>query len=211
PEKASTIYQQIIDTHPESDLAAWSLLGLSRLKHLVPVGQDPDYSAVMKAYDGVIARYPQHLAAKEAFIYKMAVLISTLQEKETRQALAELEKFVQNPSQEFVGPAYSLIAVGYTTLNQPEKRLEAEEHSLATTEVDPTNPFTEFTWQYWNVATIAEFELGDFATARKYYNKLIAEYPQDIRIYGAKQALKRMDNLEAQLRAEAGVKAEATP
>ena len=92
------------------------------------------------------------------------------------------------------------MAVSYQTLNMPEERLRAEEQSLETTEVDPTNPFTEFAWQYWNLATIAEFEVGDFDTARKYYRKLIEEYPTDIRLYGAKQALKRMDEVEAKIR-----------
>ena len=44
--------------------------------------------------------------------------------------------------------------------------------------------------------------LGDFDTARKYYRKLIEEYPTDIRMYGAKQALKRMDEVEGKIRGE---------
>ncbi|HPY62737.1 MAG TPA: hypothetical protein PLJ22_06290, partial [Kiritimatiellia bacterium] len=55
---------------------------------------------------------------------------------------------------------------------------------------------------YWNLATIAEFEVGDFDLARHYYNKLLEAYPTDIRVYGCKQALARMDALEAQIRAE---------
>ena len=97
------------------------------------------------------------------------------------------------------------LIVEYQTLNIPEKRLWAEERSLETTEVDPTNPFTEFAWQYWNLATIAEFEVGDFALARHYYNLLLEKYPTDIRVYGCKQALARMDALEAKIRAEEGI------
>ncbi len=203
PDKARELYQKVVDTAPKSDLAAWSALGLARMKHLVPVGQDPDYNEVRTAYQDVINRYPGHLAAKEAFIYQQATLISTLKEAETRKAIAALEQFVNTEkNNEFVGPAYSLIAVGCATLGDQEKRLQSEERSLEKTETDPTNPFTEFAWQYWNLATIAEFEVGDFNTARKYYNKLITEYPTDIRIYGAKQALKRMDDLETKIRSE---------
>ena len=172
------------------------------MKHLVPVGDEPNYDEVMKAYQEVIDRFPNHLAGKEAFIYLNSVLVSSLKERETRRALAMLEKFVQNESNEFVGPAYSLMAVCYTTLNMQDKRLWAEIQSLDKTEVDPTNPFTEFAWQYWNIATIAEFEVGDFNTARKYYNKLLKEYPNDMRDYAAEQALKRMDDLEAKIRRE---------
>lgn len=203
PEKARRYFRQVVDTSPKHDLAAWSLLALARMKHLVPVGSDPDYPEVYKAYQQVVDRYPDHLAGKEAFIYLQAALISTLKDVETRKAVAALEKFVQGSSKEFVGSAWSLLAVSYATLNLPEKRLEAEIKSLETTEVDPTNPFTEFAWAYWNIATIAEFEVGDFDLARTYYKKLIDEYPTDIRVYGAKKALKRMDELEERIRAEA--------
>jgi len=201
PERARKLYAEILDQYPRHDLAAWSLLGLARMQHLVPVGAEPDYPAVKKAYQDVMPRFPGHLAAEEAFIYYNSILIQTLQEADTRQAISNLLAAVQNPSNRFIGPAWSLLAVGYQTLGMPEQRLECELKSFDTTEVDPSNPFTEFAWQYWNIATIAEFEVGDFETARKFYNKLIAEYPRDIRIYGARQALKRMDELEAKIKA----------
>ncbi len=202
PEKAAQFYRQILETAPNHDLAAWSALGLARQKHLVPVGQDPDYPEVYKAYRGVMERYPGHLAAQEAFLYLNAGRLSTLTAPEARTALTALESYVQNPSNAFLGPAWSLMAVAQTTLGDQQKRFDAEVHSLELTEVDPTNPFTEFVGHYWNLATIAEFELGDFDQARKYYRKLIEEYPQDIRIYGARQSLRRMDEMEARFRAE---------
>lgn len=201
-DKARAYYEELLRAAPDSDLAAWSALALARMKHLVPVGEDPDYDEVRKAYREVMDRYPDHLAAKEAFLYDNATLISSLDPAQTREAMAALEAFVKNPDNAFVGPAWSLIAVGATTLGDPERRLFAEKMSLETTEVDPTNPFTEYAWQYWNLATIAEFEVGDFNEARTYYRKLIEEYPQDIRVYGAKQALERMDALEEKIRAE---------
>jgi tetratricopeptide (TPR) repeat protein len=200
PKTAVALYQRIIDDAPEHDLAAWSLLALARMKHLVPVGEDPDYREVRPAYQKVIDHYPHHLAAKEAFIYLNATLVASLDVREARQALTNLDAFVKNPSNEFLGPAYSLMAVASTTLGDQDRRLWAEIQSLEKTEVDPTNPFTEFAWQYWNIATIAEFEVGDFETAKKYYRKMIDEYPTDIRVYAAEQALKRMDELEARIR-----------
>ena len=92
--------------------------------------------------------------------------------------------------------------MAYTTLGDQEKRLEAEINSFETTEVDPSDPFIEFAWAYWNLATIAEFEVGDFDLARHYYNLLLEKYPTDIRVYGCKQALRRMAALEASIRAE---------
>ena len=201
-EKALLYYRQILDLAPTNDLAAWSLLALARIEHLVPVGEEPDYKKVNKAYQDVIDRFGNHLAAKEAFIYKMSLLISSLKPEDAREALRQLEPFVQTADAPFLGPAYSLIAVAHQTLGHQEGRLRAEIRSFETTEIDPANPFNEFSWQYWNIATIAEFEVGDFDTARTYYRRLIAEYPRDKRVFGCKIALKRMDELEARLRAE---------
>lgn len=199
--KAERYYQQVLKEKADPDVTAWTALALARLQHLVPVGAEPDMPAVRLAYDAVIRDYPGHLAAKEAFIYKMSTFIASLEEVETRYAVAALRKFVSEPgAKEFLQPAWSLMAVGYTTLNQQADRLHAEIMSLQTTESDPSNPFTEFAWAYWNIATIAEFELGDFEQARRYYRRLIDEYPRDIRVYGARQALERMDHVEAGLR-----------
>ena len=74
--------------------------------------------------------------------------------------------------------------------------------ALETLERDPRNPFYDMAWRYWLLATTAEFEAGDFAVAREFYQKLLDEYPQDVRCYGAQQGLKRMDEMEARIRDE---------
>ena len=210
--KAEGYYQQIMDADPRGDVGAWTALALARMKHLVPVGEEPDLAAVRLAYREVMKRYPGHLAAKEAFIYSMATYIATLQEPQTRYAIANLQRFVRQPgAREFVQPAWSLMSVGFTTLKEPEQRLFAEIMALKTTEVDPSNPFNEFAWAYWNIATLAEFEVGNFSVARDYYRRLLRDYPTDIHVFGAKQALKRMDALEAKLRASAPPPAAAAP
>jgi tetratricopeptide (TPR) repeat protein len=199
--KAEAYFQQVMAAAPRGDVGAWTALALARMKHLVPVGEEPDVAAVRQAYTDVMRRYPGHLAAKEAFIYAMSTFIATLEEAQTRYAIANLQRFVQKPgAREFLQPAWSLMAVGYTTLKQPELRLYAEIMGLKTTEVDPANPFNEFAWAYWNIATIAEFETGNFALARQYYRRLLREYPNDIRVFGVKQALERMDRVEGEMR-----------
>lgn len=204
PAKAKLLFEEILQLAPAHDVAAWSLLALARMKHLVPVGEEPDYPAVRKAYQDVIDRFPDHLAGKEAFVYYQATLVATLEDKATREAAAALEAYVAVPGQTvFVGPAYSLLANCYQTLNMPEKRLSSEINALKYMELDPTNPFNDLAWAYWNIATIAEFEVGDFAVARDYYHRLLKEYPTDVRVYAVKMALKRMDGVEAKLRAGA--------
>ena len=199
-DKARSLYEQIIREQPEHDLAPWCELALVRLQHVVPVGKDPDYDVVRKGYRAIIAKHPGHLAAKEATIYLNATLIATLDETLTKQAVSNLTAFIATGTREFVGPAYSLLAVSYTTLKQPQQRLESEIKAFENVEIDPANPFNEFAWAYWNIATIAEFEVGDFDLARQYYRKLVQEYPVDIRTFPAQQALARMDRVEQALR-----------
>ena len=202
PKLATRLYREILDAAPDGPMAPWTELALARQQHLVPVGQEPDYAAVDSAYRHLMEKFPGHLAAKEAFLYLQSIQLAKLEPETTRAAAESLSAFVDREHKEFVSPAWSLLAVAYQTLGEQEKRLAAEKNSFETTEVDPSDPFIEFAWAYWNLATIAEFEVGDFVLARRYYNLLLEKYPTDIRVYGCKQALERMDALEAKIRAE---------
>jgi tetratricopeptide (TPR) repeat protein len=202
PALATRLYRELLATAPTSSMVPWTELALARQLHLVPVGQEPDYAAVNQAYRHILDTFPGHLAATEAFLYLQSIQLAKLEPQSTRAAIQQLLDFAnQNPA-EFAGPAWALLAVGYHTLGDQTRRFEAEQKAFELTEVDPADPFVEFAWAYWNLATLAEFELGDFATARKYYHLLLEKYPTDIRVYGCKQALLRMETLEAQLRAE---------
>ena len=202
PALATKLYQEILATAPDSPMVPWTELALARQQHLVPVGQDPDYAAVNQAYQHLMEKFPGHLAAKEAFLYLQSIQLAQLDPKTSRAAEKELLGFIGNGKPEFASPAWSLLTVAYVTLKEQEKRLQAELKSLELTEVDPSDPYIEFGGRYWNIATIAEFEVGDFDLARKYYNLLLEQYPTDRLGYGCKQALARMDALEAKIRAE---------
>lgn len=202
PPLATRLYNEVLAAAPTGPMAPWTELALARQKHLVPVGQEPDYDAVNAAYRHIAEKYPGHLAAKEAFLYMESIQLAKLEPKSSREAAKKLLEFIGNGKPEFVSPAWSLLTVAYVTLKEQEKRLQAEQKSLELTEVDPSDPYIEFGGRYWNIATIAEFEVGDFDLARHYYNLLLEKYPTDRLGYGCKQALKRMDELEAKIRAE---------
>jgi tetratricopeptide (TPR) repeat protein len=198
---AKARFEELIAIDGKGDLAAWAWLGLARLKHVVPVGETPDVVAVRAAYQEVLTRFPDHPAAEEAFIYQQSTLVAGLKPDETRAALAALQGFITaHPKARFLSAAWALVAECQRTLNQPEARLAAEIRSLETLEIDPTNPYMDKASQYWRIATVAEFEAGDFRAARKYYALLIKDYPTDQRKYGAKAALARMDATERKLR-----------
>lgn len=204
PDKARVLFEKVIALNPQSDLAAWSQLALARMEHLTPPGKEPDYPSVRAAYQRVIDAFPQHAAAEEALIYQQATLAATLRPADAATAAAVLEGYVRSHGEgRFRSAAWSLLAACYGTLHEPEKRLAALIESLKAEEIDPRNPEADHAWAYWNIATVAEFEAGDFAAARAYYRRIIEEYPADVRVYGSRQALRRMALTETELRRQA--------
>lgn len=202
PVKATQLFNEVLAKAPDADVVPWTKLALVRQKHLVPVGQEPDYPTVIAGFEEIMRDYPGHLAAKEAFLYVEGIRLSDLTPASSRVAESNLLEFIAHEQKEFVSPAWSLLTVAYVNLNEQEKRLAAEEESFKHTETDPNDPSVEYAWAFWNLATIAEFDVGDFAKARRYYQALIDTYPNDLRVHGCKVALARMDAMEAKLRAE---------
>lgn len=200
--QAARLYEQLVSEGPRDELSAWSLLALARMKHLVPVGQEPDYEAVRAAYQRVLDGFPTHPAAEEAFLRREATFLLSPDPRSLGQVEADLLTWLaQHPASGLASAAYNLLGSVYRRLEQPEKELAARVQALDRAEVDPENPRRENSGSYWYLASLAEFGAGDFATARLYYRRLIDEYPQDIRIFPAREALKRMDRLEAELAA----------
>ena len=202
-ELAGRLYRQAISLAPTNDLAAWSWLALARMKALPVAGEAPDLRQQVDAYQEVISRFPFHPAGEEAFLFQQAARLETPDLGRTREVLDSLEAFPRtHPRSPWRSAAYKLVGHCCTVLGLPEKRLEAALQEWKTAEVDTANP-ADLSWTYWQLATLAEFETGDFALAREYYRKLIAEYPAEQRVFVAKQELQRMDDLETRIRQEA--------
>jgi tetratricopeptide (TPR) repeat protein len=207
PALAAQYYKMAIETAPGSDWDAWSRLALVRMPLLAPGAavHPPDPAVMRQAYQEVIDRFPVHEAGEQAFLFQQAILLETADPGQARVALSALEGFLQtHPKSPYVSAVWRLIGHACSLLDQPERVLEAVMQEWKTTEIDPLNPGQELAGLYWRVGTLAEFETGDFATARFYYRKMIEDYPTDMRVILAKQELTRMDELEARLRAEAG-------
>lgn len=202
-EQAEALYREVIAANPDHDLAAWSRLALARMQHLVPVDGEPDMEAALAAYQDVIDHHPRHPAGQEALVRREAAILMSLDPDRTRTAAERLEAFIaEQPDSPFRSAAHGLLAQAYETLQDPERQLEHLRSEIDTMEVDPASPdATDRAWNYWMAAVTAEFQAGRFDAARIYYRKLIEEYPLDYRKFGAKQALLRMDRIEARLRA----------
>jgi tetratricopeptide (TPR) repeat protein len=209
---AAKLYQEALDLAPDSDTAAWILLAQARMKHIVPPGEDSDldalrklhsdYGPIREAYQKVIDRFPEHPAGHEAFLYQQGTYVTSLDAAEARQAIAAIEAFLaKHPTTGFASAFYVLLGNAHLTLGEYADHLASAIKALETRPIDPTNPKDDYAQPYYEVACVAEFEVGDFATARKYYQKLIDEYPVDVRGAAARAALKRMDKVEAMARA----------
>lgn len=202
PVKARAFYQGILDRAPRHDLSAWSLLALARMQHVIPSDQKPDYPAMRIAYQRVIDGFPGHAAADEAFLYQQTTLLAMLKTAEAAAALTNVLAYMERyPQTRQRSPLFQLLANCHQILGNPEARLAAEIEALKTRELDPTNPRANFSWPVWAIANLAEFEVGDFKTAREYYERFLREYPDDNKTYGAQVALARLSATEARVRA----------
>ena len=115
--------------------------------------------------------------------------------------LAEIQEFVaSHPATPFLAQFYEIMAECCHKLNEEDQRIEYLVKAVEARPVDPSSPLDDRSNAYWNIAYAAEFDAGNFPLARDYYQRLISEYPKDIRIFGARKALERMDAIEAALR-----------
>ena len=210
PDRAAQLFRQVIALAPTNDLAAWSWLALARMKAMPVAGESPELNAQVLAYQDVIDRFPFHSAGEEAFLFQQAARLETPDVDLTREVLAALERFIEiHPKSPWLSSAYGLVAHCCTVLNLPDKRFAAMLKASKAAEIDPLNPLQDLSAIYWQLATVAEFDLGDFALAREYYRRLIAEYPKEQRVFLAKQELRRMDEVEEEIRGTE--KEESTP
>jgi len=203
--KATALYRQAIALAPQSDWAAWSLLALARMNATLPPGKEPPLAERLAGYQAVVERFSRHPAGQEAFLFQQATRLTApgTTSAEAEAVLAQLHLFLRDrPTTSYQSATWCLVAYACEMLGRKQELLAAVIAESETTEVDVDNPRVDLSWRYWRIATVAQFEVGDFTVARTYYRKLIAEYPTEQRVFLAKQQLQRMDKLEEQLRRE---------
>jgi tetratricopeptide (TPR) repeat protein len=200
---AEALFLEIIRESPKHDLAAWSMLATARMRHLARPGEQVNYSDLEKRYKEVTDKFPFHPAGEEAYIYMQSARFSSLEDSKRRKIIEDLEAFIaRHPNSGFKSCAHMILSRCYELEDIPGKSLDSLIECLEAQELDSFAPAKDKSWFYWTIASKAEFKCGDFETARKYYKRLIDEYPVDMRIYGAEQALERMNRLEERLKNE---------
>lgn len=201
--RAKKIFKDIIKKKPDGDYAAWSMLALVRMAHIVPFGTAPDYPLLREEYLKISRKFPDHIAGHEAFIYMIETYLATLKKNDAEFAKTRLEDFLaKHADSPFLSSAWGLYSKACETLGLKNEMLAAEIKSLETLELDPADPYMDKSDRYWSISVIAEFEVGDFDTARKYYELLIKEYPGEKRNFAAKTAIERMNSIENDFRRE---------
>lgn len=202
PQLAREYLNRAVETTPESDWAAWSLLALARMEHLVPVGVEPDIPVIREAYQRVVDRFPYHPAGEEAYLFQQETYLLKDSPEERREVIENLQRFLKDhPESSYRDTAYDLLQTAFLLSGEPRKRLDALVGFIDHFDDDPLLK-TDMSKKLWQTAAVAEFQVGDFDTARRYYRRLVKEFPTDQRVYGAQLALKRMDSVEATIREE---------
>ena len=202
-EQAARLYQRVIELAPTNSLAAWSWLALARIQSLPLDGQPAPLARQEQAYREVISRFPFHPAGEEAFLMMQAARLADSSAGLAARVREEITAFLEtHGGSGWRSAANTLLSHCCLVMGDGEARLAAVMSAWKTGEMDPSNPVQDRSWTYWQLATVAEFEAGDFATAREYYRKLMEEYPTEQKVFLARQELQRMDELEARLRSE---------
>jgi tetratricopeptide (TPR) repeat protein len=199
--KAISHYREVITQAADDPLAAWCALDIVRTEHLAPADQPIDYPKLIRDYADVYARYPQTPAGEEAFLHKSNLSVPLADAEKAQTLLAEIQEFLaSHPATPFLPQFYDMMAEYCHKLNDEDRRLDYLVKAVEARPVDPASPLDDRSTAYWKIAYAAEFDAGNFSLAREYYQRLISEYPKDIRIFGARKALERMDAIESALR-----------
>ncbi|MET0223276.1 MAG: tetratricopeptide repeat protein [Terrimicrobium sp.] len=194
-------YRAVIEEAPDNPLAAWCALDIVRTRHLVPADQTIDYQALVRDYADVYRRYPQTPAGEEAFLYGSNLALPRAGPEEAGKLLQSVNEFLaSHPKTPYLSQFYGIIAECYRKMDEPDRRIDYLIKALQARPVEPSTPSDDRSTAYWNIAYAAEFEAGNFPLAREYYERLMTEYPQDIRVFGARRALERMNAVEMALR-----------
>ena len=200
---AADFYHQVIALAPQSDYAAWSGLALAWLQAVPPGSETPPIAAVAPSFQSTSQQFPDHPAGQEAFLSLQVLKLQTNTPEQWRDVLRALDAFLEDhPATPYASAVQNLRAHCFRMLHEPAHELAAERLAWQLEDNDPLSPKQNPVATYWRIATIAEFDLGDFATARDYYRRLIAEYPTEQRVFFAKKELQHMDEIEARVRQE---------
>jgi tetratricopeptide (TPR) repeat protein len=183
-------------------MAAWAALAIARDEALPVRSDEPvDAAAARAGYTHVMETYPGTAAAEEAFLYRTELLIRSRSPDDARHAISELTDYLRDhPASHETSTLQALLSKACETGQDYPGALRAAIASVDVRQTDPANPRQNNILEYYRIGLMAQFDVGDFATARRYYQKFLTDYPRDQRAFTVELLLKHLDATEAALR-----------
>ena len=198
PAGAEQRYREVMRFAPKSDLASWCALSIARLKTQNTPDLEPDRAAGIAAYQEVIDGYPGCLAAEEALMRQQTLLVTAIDRESSKKVVATMQAFIEtHPNSLFVGTAWQIIAGAALTLDQAALARDAYIHCYELSVAKVKGASVDEASTLYSIALLSEFQVGDTATARKYYEQIIRDFPRDWRVFSSRDALKRLDRIES--------------
>jgi tetratricopeptide (TPR) repeat protein len=191
-------FDKVIAADPNGEMGAWAALAMVRQQDVLRTSNTANLKA---GYAKVIEQFPNTAAAEEAFFFSQSLLVESLTDEDAREAIKQLTERLQTSKGKIRTALYNLLGRAHQTLRQYPEALNAFIASLDAKENDPANPNQNNMLEYYRIGMMAQFDVGDFATARKYYQRYVREYPRDQRTFTVNILLKHLDETEAALRA----------
>jgi tetratricopeptide (TPR) repeat protein len=192
--EAEEVYASLIKDDKEDEIGAWSALAIARMAHLqlYEVGKalptKSDFAPVQNKYKEVVEKFTGSPAVDEAVVFLASCYVEQLRPEAARNAVGFLEPWISaHPASSHLSPAYFQLAAAHEILNDRKAQLQAlikaDESRM------DRNPDGG---RYFKVASVAE-RAGEIEIARKYYQKILKEFPTDFRGYWCKRGLKRLE------------------
>lgn len=190
--------RQVIALDPGGEMAAWAELALVREQHIPLRSTDAiDLPALRAGYAAILSKYPRTPAAEEAMVYLQSLRIQTFLLEDARSAVSDIETYLAaQPRSRMRSSLFGLHSSACVTLKDYPRALASAIDAVESKETNPDNPITDNAVDYYRIALMAAYDVGDLATARKYFRLLLEQYPADQRAFTVKVELQKLEQVE---------------
>lgn len=191
---AKAYYSRAIAEDGNGDVAPWAALALARVDVIARLSRDIDEGALTGAelrggYREVIAKYPGSVAAQEAALHLASSLFASDRGAEAGEGDALLQALTtEYPESPYRSAAFRLLAIHAYREGRYSDQYNYLVKQIETL-IDPECYRADL---YYNVAYQAETRLKHPDLAIIWYERLIQEYPDEVRRYQAQQAVERL-------------------
>ena len=206
--KAKRLYEQVASELADTPAGPLATLALARLADTPPYEKDRLREQARRLYRAIIDRYSDHFVAEEAVLRLAMTYLEELGNAEVEDVGAKLlTDFLARKPESFLAPVMRW-ELGNLHFNRTEYRRAVREWIAADT-LDAKAPegramsTVARAGLYFRIAKVSEKHLKDYATAAKWYEKIVTDVRRENRYYIAKVSAERCRKLAAQAAAEA--------